>query len=161
MKRPETPNHGTASTPRVADAMILIGSGPVYHGVTIGKDEYRAAKRLYGFVPEQPRQRPPEPTPPDVPDTYANDDAWRRYRDDLDAWKRWKDPRDYYQAGADLALCRNMAVDGLRLMAWLAKHVPAGEDPVKTLVQMAVAAGFDVDPEDVEWADGAEHGQDR
>lgn len=39
---------------------------------------------------------------------------------------------------------------------WLAKYVPPGEDPLRHLVQLAVNAGWDVDPEDVEWAETEE-----
>ena len=56
------------------------------------------------------------------------------------------------QAGADRNAMRHASCDGLRMLAWLAKYVPAGEDPVKTLVQFAVSAGCDVDPEDIEWS---------
>jgi hypothetical protein len=57
------------------------------------------------------------------------------------------------QAGADRNMVRHAESDGIRLIAWLAKYVPEGEDPLKTLVQLAVDAGWDVDPSDVTWAD--------
>ncbi len=63
--------------------------------------------------------------------------------------------RAFAQAGADRNAIRHAEADGLRLLAWIAKFAPVGEDPIKTVVQMAVAAGFDVDPEDVEWAEDA------
>lgn len=57
------------------------------------------------------------------------------------------------QAGADLNALRIAEVDGLRMLAWFAKHVPAGEDPLKTLVTLAVEAGWDVDPSEATWAE--------
>jgi hypothetical protein len=60
----------------------------------------------------------------------------------------------FHQAGADRNAFRHAEADGLRLLAWLARHVPSGEDPLKTLVRLAADAGCDVDPADVGWADG-------
>ena len=57
------------------------------------------------------------------------------------------------QAGADRNMFRHAEHDGLRLLAWLAKWVEPGTDPLKVLVQVAVAAGWNVDPEDAEWAE--------
>lgn len=60
------------------------------------------------------------------------------------------------QAGADRNALRQAACDGMRLLAWLAKYVPPGEDPLKTLVQVTARAGFDVSPADIDWADAAD-----
>lgn len=60
--------------------------------------------------------------------------------------------REFMQAGADRNALRRAEADGLRLVAWLARYVPSGEDPLKTLIQVASDAGFDVDPEDFDWA---------
>lgn len=57
------------------------------------------------------------------------------------------------QAAADRNAFRHAEADGLRLLAWISRFVPAGEDPLKTLVEMAAESGCDVDPEDVMWAD--------
>ncbi len=69
-------------------------------------------------------------------------------------WERWEDPRPLMQAGADRNMARYAEHDGLRLVAWLARHVPEGGDPLKTLIQLAVDAGWDVPPEDIAWAEG-------
>lgn len=55
------------------------------------------------------------------------------------------------QLGADQVMFREAELDGLRIVAWLAKYVEPGRDPMKTIVRMAIDAGFDVDPSDVEW----------
>ena len=57
------------------------------------------------------------------------------------------------EAGARRNAFREAEADGLRLLAWLAKYVPVGSDPLKTLVGLASEAGLDVEPEDSEWAD--------
>ena len=62
------------------------------------------------------------------------------------------DPNPLLQAGADRNLMRQAEEDGLRLLVWLAKYVEKGTDPLKTLIQLAGDAGFDVDPEDMAWA---------
>lgn len=56
------------------------------------------------------------------------------------------------QAGSDRNVIREAECDGLRLIAWLAKFVPAGEDPLKTLIQIADEAGCNVSYEDISWA---------
>jgi hypothetical protein len=39
-------------------------------------------------------------------------------------------------------------------VAWIARFVPTGEDPLVFLVQAAAACGWDVNPEDIGWAEG-------
>jgi predicted NAD/FAD-dependent oxidoreductase len=46
--------------------------------------------------------------------------------------------------------------DGLRLVAWLARYVEPGKDPLRTLVELACQAGWDVDPIDMGWAQGTD-----
>lgn len=62
-------------------------------------------------------------------------------------------PRAFMQAGADRNAIRHAQCDGLRMVAWIAKFVPAGMDPLKTLIGLAVDGGFDVSPEDIEFAE--------
>lgn len=61
----------------------------------------------------------------------------------------------FLQSGADVNMMRHAETDGLRIMAWLARYVPAGEDPLKTVV-LAMAEKYDVDPADVAWANDVE-----
>jgi hypothetical protein len=58
----------------------------------------------------------------------------------------------FVQAGTDRNVMRHAEFDGLRMMAWLAQYVEPGQDPLRTLVQLAIEAGIDVMPEDVDWA---------
>jgi hypothetical protein len=46
--------------------------------------------------------------------------------------------------------------DGLRILAWLARHAEPGEDPLKLVVRMASDVGCDIDPADESWACGEE-----
>lgn len=62
--------------------------------------------------------------------------------------------RELLQAGADRNVLRHAQADGLRLVAWLARYVEPGKDPLRTLVELACQAGWDVDPIDVGWAQG-------
>lgn len=57
------------------------------------------------------------------------------------------------QAGEARYDLRMAQTDGLRMLAWLARYVEPGDDPVKVLVHLAVKAGWDVPPEDVAWSE--------
>lgn len=56
------------------------------------------------------------------------------------------------EVGSDRNMFRLAEQDGLRMVAWIARHVEPGDDPLKLLIQMASEAGWDVDPEDYEYA---------
>jgi|GEM_PF-6973440 len=156
--RPKTRGSGAAyvTTPLTATTMALLGhalrSGPIM----FSRDEKRALDRLYGFRPERPNKKPPMPTMPEAPEDegyYERKKREETFQNALKAWERWEDPRDLMQAGADRNVARYAEHDGMRLIAWLAKYVPEGEDPLKTLVQLAVDSGFDVNQEDIAWAE--------
>jgi hypothetical protein len=145
-KRPQTDGSYT-TTPMAAAMMTLLGAGMKSGGVTFSRSETKALAKLYGFKPEAPRQRPPKPEPP-----HPGPLNFREENDYKAALKTWKDPREFFQAGANRDLLRHAEHDGLRLIAWLAKYVHEGSDPLKTLIQLAVDAGWDVDPTDVAFA---------
>ena len=132
--------------------MALLGSGPRHASVTVSRDEYTALNKLYGITTEKPNKRPAKPEPP-----HAGQLSYREeidYKNAVGAWEKWTNPRAYMQAGADINLMRHAESDGLRLVAWLARFVPKGEDPLKTLIQAVTQAGWDVDPNDVAYAEG-------
>jgi hypothetical protein len=161
MKRPTTDgsNGSVVTTPNAGSMMQLLGSGVVAGGVALSRDEFTAIKKLYGFKPEKPNKKPPPPVPPvreDFDAPYKFEDAVRKHEAALKAHERWEDPRPLMQAGADRNAIRDAECDGLRLLAWLAKFVPTGEDPLKTLVRATADAGWDVNPEDIAWADDEE-----
>lgn len=60
------------------------------------------------------------------------------------------------EAGADRNLFRHAESDGLRLVAWLAKYLEPGEDPVTFVIKMLAYEGIDVPAEDLAWAEGNE-----
>jgi len=156
---PESPHSTIVTTPRAAMMMQLLGSGLVRGGVALSRDEYAAINKLYGFTKEQPNPKPP---PPKAPERETFKTSWdfeaavKKYQEAVKAWQNWQDPRPLMQAGADHNVARTAEVDGLRLVAFLAKFVPAGEDPLKHLIQAASDAGWDVDPSDLEWAEAVE-----
>lgn len=138
------------SAPSQRLSIGLLGPALTHRSVAISLDEHRALCRLYGFVPEKPHTRPPEPAP------LGPKATWKERQDHetrMRTWKEWEDPRRMYQAGADINMMRHAEEDGLRIVAWLARYVEPGADPLKTIVQMAVEAGWDVDPVDAEWAE--------
>ncbi len=144
------------TTPIAATMIALLGPGILAGSVVFTRDQFKAVKDLYGFKPEGPNKKPPAPKPPkkedfDVP--YKYEDALRNHKKAMEGWDKWEDPKDFHQAGADRNALRHAEADGLRLLAWIAKYVPKGEDPLKTLVQMAMNSGFDVDPSDCTWAE--------
>jgi hypothetical protein len=57
-----------------------------------------------------------------------------------------------FQAAAERNMFRHAESDGLRMIAFVARYISQGEDPVKFLAQLCIDAGFDVDPKIVEWS---------
>jgi hypothetical protein len=160
MKRPTVngPNGSVVTTPSASTLIQLLGSSFVFHGNAFTNDQYAALKRLYGFKKESKGVRPEIPPRPNQPEGYPfrPNDAYKEEKAAYDAAVNWSDDQAYRQAGADRNLTRHMEADGLRLVAWLAKFVLPGEDPLKTLIQLATDAGWDVEPSDEEWAEGCE-----
>ncbi len=147
-------NDSTVTTPR-AGAMIRLLGSQRFGSIAFSPDEFRAIQTLYGFTPEGPTPKPDPPVAPQPANfdaVYKYEAALRDYERELKRHENWQDPRVLLQAGADRNAVRHAEADGLRLLAWFAKFVPAGEDPLKHLVQIAADAGLAVDPEDFEWA---------
>jgi hypothetical protein len=152
MKRPQA-DGSVITTPRAGQLMQLFGDRVRHRAASLSGDEFEALKRLYGYVPEKPHKRPPEPTNPGPSASYAE---LQKYKDAKRAWDVWEDPRPLMQAGADRNLLRHAEMDGIRLIAWIARFVEPGSDPLKTLITLASDAGWDVDPEDFEFASADE-----
>ena len=154
MKRPQVAGC-RVTTPMAATMIQLLGSGPVHGGLAVTKNEHRALQRLYGYHDEPPNEKPPAPFAPkreDFADGYKYADAMREHERAMRVHAEWKDPREFYQAGADRGLMRHAEADGLRIMAWIARFIPDGEDPLKHVVQAFAALGCDTDPADNGWA---------
>jgi|OM-RGC.v1.028187788 hypothetical protein len=57
---------------------------------------------------------------------------------------------EFVAAGNFRNLMRHASHDGLRVIAYMARFLEPGEDPVRFIGQLLMDAGFDV-PNDVEW----------
>lgn len=161
MKRPHTENNNSiVTTPLSATMIALLGPDLSSGGVVLTRSESEAIRELYGYKQEKPTKRPPEPIPPKPPGPSAGPEDARAYAQLMDKykgamvnWHKWRDPLPLMQAGAARNAIRDAQVDGLRLLAWIAKYVEPGCDPLKTLVQFAAEAGMPVSYEDTTWAD--------
>jgi len=169
MKRPTTNgDQGSyCTTPNAASLLMLVGGGLRREGVAVSSDEKRALERLYGFVPEKPNTKPEAPPAPrreEFPKEWPGGRdyayAMKAHEAIVKALAKWQDPLPMLQGGADINLMRHAEVDGLRLIAWLAKHINSSEDPLKVLIELAANAGWDVDPQDVDWAQGSEESEE-
>lgn len=167
MKRPRTRNYGAiVTTPLSADIIALLGPDLSSGGVVLTRSESDAIRQLYGYKEEEVTERPPEPIPPKPPDPSAGPEDAKTYRQlkdkydrEMANWRKWEDPLPLMRAGAVRNAIRHAEADGLRLLAWIAKYVPPGGDPLKTLVQCVVDSGFDVSSQDFNWAETGEDGE--
>lgn len=161
MKRPQSKNYGViVTTPLSATMIALLGPDLSSGGVVLTRSESEAIRQLYGYKEEEPAERPPEPTPPKPPGPSAGPEdarAYRQLKDKYDGamanWRKWQDPLPLMQAGAARNAIRHAEADGLRLLAWIARYVPQGGDPLKTLIRFAVDSGIAVSSEDFDWAE--------
>lgn len=155
-RRPSIEERALVTTPAAAIFIKLLGVGVTCGPVVFSKAQHQSLARLYGFTQEQPNKKPPPPEEPKREDfdvEYKYQDAVRQHKLAMERHAKWEDPRPLYQAGADRNMLRNAEADGLRMIGFMAKFCETGEDPVKALVRMAIDAGYDVDPEDVSWAE--------
>ena len=158
LDRPRTTNNACGiTTPKASWVIGLLGSGIIHEGTALTKTETDSVNKLYGFTKELPNERPAKPKKPDLKglDYFAKNAAEQAYEGELKAWEAWKDPIHFHQAGANRNVMRHVSHDGVRLVAWIAKFCDPGQDPMKVLIQMAIDAGFDVDPEDVDFSEYA------
>lgn len=145
----------SVTTPSAAITATVFGAR-VFGSLALTVDEFRAIQKLYRFVPEGSHEKPEAPVAPlrsDFDADWKYRDAEEKHKRAMLAWDLWEDPRGLLQAGADRNAIRHAESDGLRIIAWLAKYVPTGEDPLKHVIQFASQAGLDVDTSDLDWAD--------
>lgn len=144
----------TITTPGANFSIELLGAH-TYKNLALTTDQLRAIQKLYGFVEEKPNKRPEPPEPPirsDFNMEYEYENAVHAFDRMKTVFDNWEGPIKLMQAGANHNAIRHAESDGLRVIAWLAKFVPAGEDPLKHVIQMAAEGGLDVDFEDLAWA---------
>jgi hypothetical protein len=144
------------ATPHDRELIALLG-GETFEGIAFTPDQLRALRRFYGFSDAVSRQ-----SLEDVREAHeraqtkqmadlAKLPSYRRHAGsgpvefDEPAIKRW------IKTGENTNLFRRTRDDGLRLMAFLAKHLEPGEDPVKVIIELFIDAGYDVKAEDVAW----------
>lgn len=159
LKRPMINKQSYVTTPGAARMMHILG-GITRDGLAVTRDEMRAIQKMYGFKKVKPFKKPKPPLPPDRKDFeegYKGDpkysEAVRLHEAAKKSHANWQDPSPLFQAGADRNAIRHAELDGLRIVAWLARFIEPGEDPLKTLVSMAIDAGWDVDVDDVSWVE--------
>lgn len=151
------PTHrgSTITTPAIKDMLDLLGY-QFFGSIALSSDQMSTIQKIYGFELEKPNKKPEPPIPPKREDfnyTWDFEEGIRKYKRELDAYNKWVDPIELMQAGADMNVIRAAQADGLRIVAWLAKYVETGKDPLKLVIQLAAEAGFDVSCEDLEWAE--------
>ena len=143
------------TTPSAAFMLELLG-GHRFGSIALTTDQLRHIQKLYGYVDEKPNKKPDAPIAPcreDFQFSWEYDHAFKDYERFKEMHDKWEDPKAFLQAGADRNAIRNAESDGLRIIAWLAKYIPAGEDPLKHLIQLlSNDIGFDIDYEDLSWA---------
>lgn len=148
-------NAGTTVTTPASALLVGMLGGHSRAGITLSDSEKRWIDRLYGYTPEPKRERGARPEPKPVEGSYEERAKIERANKRAEqAWEDWKDPSALMQAGADVNAFRHAAADGLRMVAWIARYLTPGDDPLKALVQLASGAGWDVDPSDLAWAIG-------
>lgn len=149
---PRTGADARCTTPNAAALIGALG-GARSESVMLSGDEFRALRKLYGYTPEGANERPPPPVDPGPSASYS---ACADYKAAKRGWDRWEDPRPMMQAGADRNMLRFAGCDGMRVIAWIARHIERGSDPLKAIVQLASDAGWDVDAGDLGWASADE-----
>lgn len=144
------------TTPRAASMIALLG-GSTFEGLQFSVSECEDLERFYGFS-KSAREQAVEASRAlhaarkvAVEAENQNKKSWEHKVPDPGPFDE-KNVRAFLAAGDGRNMFRHAQNDGLRLMAFLARFVEPGLDPLKTLVQLVSDAGWDVDPEDVEWA---------
>lgn len=137
------------STPSSRETIALLGGGEQYQGVTISRDEQAALGAYYEYDlssigPDVPPPSPPTPPPSDS--TWTEREAYKRALADHERAVARHDPQGQHKfqlKGAQLHMAREASSDGLRVMAWLARFLRPGDDPVQFVAQLAADAGMD------------------
>lgn len=156
--RPTTESGNTCATPMDATMIALLG-GKRVEGVAFSVDQYRALERHYGYDMKKAREGAV---------AYAEEadkrelEAHEAFMADPDIPSRDKRGKrapkpsltsvdQFMVAGAERNMFRAVQEDGMRVMAFIAKYLETGQDPVKMLAQLMLEAGFDM-ADHAEWA---------
>lgn len=142
-------DQGVVATPSDLATIELLG-GYSFDGVVFTKQQFRKLKEYYGFSDEyidrqveESRAEHEERERKRAEDHKQSYTSRRYQKSEFDE----EEMRDWYKAGSDRNLVRNMKVDGMRVMAYLLGYQIIGsmEDPVEFLEELLCeAGGFDV-----------------
>ena len=138
--------------PRDAALIKLLG-GSLCDGVQLTHSQVTSLEKLYEIQEEVPD---PNWTPPEPPKPKYPGEPMPPARPPLK-----NEGYRILQAGAERNMFRHAQADGLRMVAWLARFVEPGEDPLRLLIQLVSDAGWDVDPEDYDYAADREEEESR
>ncbi len=132
----------------VVTISLLGGHG--FGNMTTTETQFKALTRYYGHDPEYAARISQE----------TRDLSYANHQTALAKWEeaspgarerrkpKWVEPdiegvAQFVQAGGDRGLLREARLDGLRLMAFLAKYLEDTEDPVQFVESLICQAGFD------------------
>jgi len=148
------------ATPSDKKWLELLG-GHRFEGVTLTQPQVDALAKFYDFEPIRPRAKEQaEDCDRKAQESYEarcaeirEENKTRRYQEsmpqapvsDVGALARLS------ETGDTVHVLRKTRDDGLRVMGFLSRYLTKGEDPVALVASLCIDAGFDVDPEVVEW----------
>lgn len=142
-------------------SLDLLGPGGEFNGVTFTLDQVRRLRIVYKFNNGKRVEAWIEEARKGHLQAVAQ---WEKMRDEtLAKYGRFNERpplpfdadglRRLYATADDRNVFRLAERDGLRVLAFLARYLNAGEDPLKLVIRLAADADYDVSPDDVEWAD--------
>jgi len=138
------------------ETMIQLLGGQPYDCVTFTNDQVRSLYSSYGHTyydkaeVEKDLVGKWEENCAHLREKYAEAVKKRMWVTKLELPKRPDDETvqghiNWLMAGSQINMFKHVKCDGLRVMAYLAKFLEVGEDPVKLIANMAVDAGFDAE----------------
>lgn len=156
------------ATPSTAMILDLLGRGARFEGVTVSESQMRALRKMYLYTDEAANAIVEEQRAAHLAAEAAKIEHNAKLEEGYARKHNTRHPekfdaegvRRFVDSGDARDVFRRASRDGLRMLAFLAKYIEPGGDPVKLLVQLASDAGFDVDGSDVEWANAEDSAED-
>jgi|APSaa5957512622_1039677.scaffolds.fasta_scaffold164042_1 hypothetical protein len=138
------------------ETMIQLLGGQAYDGVTFTNDQIRSLYSSYGHTyydkdeVEKDLVTQWEKNCANLREKHAEAVKKRMWVTKLELPKRpdaeaVQSHINWMMAGSQVNMFKHVKCDGLRAMAYLAKFLEKGEDPVKLIANMAIDAGFDAE----------------
>lgn len=134
MDRPNVEGNTVCS--KADEVFLPFFGGEYYEACTYTKDQVKHLEKIYGPLDREQMKL-------------------RNSPDFIGPLTKEKDGNAYelMLAGGMRNILRAAKRDGQRLIGVLAKYVEPDEDPVKVLIRILIDAGYDVDPENVDWVE--------